>query len=164
MAEAFAAVGIAASIVQLVDFGSKILRRLSEFQSALEEVPSTFRHLKAELPLLLDTLQQTKGEIDTDSIREETRIALLPVIEGCRVEIESLDALLTKTLPTPSDSWKTKSKKAIFSLAQDAKVEKITSAIRNYIQTLTHYHAHAAASCARQPLTGRLLMTVEDKC
>ncbi len=123
MAEALAAVGIAANIVQLVDFGSKILHRLSEFQSTLEEVPATFRHLKAELPLLLDTLQQTKGEIDSDSIREETRIALLPVIEGCRVEIESLDALLTKTLPTPSDSRKTQWKKAMSSLAKDTKVE-----------------------------------------
>ncbi len=157
MAEAMAAVGIAANIVQLVDFGSKILLRLSEFQSTLEEVPVTFRHLKAELPLLLDTLRQTKAEIENGSIREETRIALLSVIEGCRVEIESLDALLTKTLPTPIDSWKTRSKKAISSLAQDAKVEKITSAIRIYIQALTHHHAHVAASCARQPLTGILL-------
>src|ERR1700712_2367622 len=104
MAEALAVVGVVASIVQLVDFSSKVLVRLDEFQSSLGEIPKSFRHIKAELPVLRDTLQQTKDAIDAGFVRDETKIALTPAIEGCMEQIRSLDGILTKTLPTANDS------------------------------------------------------------
>jgi hypothetical protein len=39
MAEALAVVGVVASIVQLVDFGSEVFHRLNDFQSSLGEIP-----------------------------------------------------------------------------------------------------------------------------
>src|SRR5438876_8108847 len=98
MAEALAVAAVVASVVQLVEFGSKILRRLNDFQSSLGEIPESFRHIKAELPVLLDTLQQTKEAIDAGSIRDETKQALLPAIQGCRVQIKSLDDVILKVL------------------------------------------------------------------
>ena len=68
MAEALAVVGIVANIIQLVDFGSRVLKRLEEYQSKLGEIPEAFRHIKAELPILLDALRQTKAAIDAGSI------------------------------------------------------------------------------------------------
>lgn len=59
MAEALAIVGIVSSIAQIIDFSSKILHRLGEFQFSLGDIPETFRHIKAELPVLQDTLQHT---------------------------------------------------------------------------------------------------------
>jgi len=50
MAEALAAVGIVANIIQLVDFGSRVLKRLEEYQSILGEIPEAFRYIKAECP------------------------------------------------------------------------------------------------------------------
>jgi hypothetical protein len=153
MAETLAVVGVVASIAQLVDFGSKVLCRLDEFQSSLGEIPKTFHHIKAELPVLLVTLEQTKDKINAGSIRDETKQALVPAIEGCRREIESLKAVLIETLPTPDDSWRKRIKKAILSLHKDAKVQEIRTILRSYIQTLTYYHA---ASSTLQPLTGML--------
>src|SRR5947209_2565680 len=121
MAEALAVVGVVASIVQLVEFGSKILLRLNDFQSNLGEVPKTFRHVKAELPVVLDTLEQTKNAIETGSIRDETKKALLPAIHGCRTQIESLDDVIGKTLPLQGDSWREKSRKGISCLRQRLK-------------------------------------------
>jgi hypothetical protein len=63
MAEAIAVIGLVASIVQLVDFSSRVLHRLEEFQAGLGEIPMSFRHIKAELPVLQDTLQQTREAI-----------------------------------------------------------------------------------------------------
>ena len=161
MAEALAIVGIAANIVQLVDFGSKILHRLNEFQSSAGDVPTSFRHIKAELPVLLDTLQQTKEAIEACSVRYETKKALLPAIEGCRFQIRSLDDVLMKALPTSGDSWTKRSRKAIWmSLRYESKVEKITATVRKYIQTLTYYHAAASSTLA--PLTGLLSETLDD--
>ena len=141
MAEALVVFGIAANIVQLVDFGSKILHRLNEFQSNVGDVPESFRHIKAELPVLLDALQRTKEAIETGSVRDEAKNALCPTINGCLKQIKSLDEVLLKALPTSGDSWIKRSGKAILSLRYDSKVEKITAIVKKYIQTLTFYHA-----------------------
>jgi hypothetical protein len=154
MAEALAVVGVVASIVQLIDFGSKVLLRLNEFQSNAREIPKTFQHVKAELPVLLDTLEQTKTAIETGSIRDETKKALLPAIDGCRTQIESLNILIMKVLPLAGDSWRERSRKVISSLRQDANVRKIRSDLQGYIQTLTYYHA--AASSTLRPSIGIL--------
>lgn len=52
MADPLTVVGIIANIVQLVDFSTKVLARLDDFQSNLGEIPKAFRHIKAELPVL----------------------------------------------------------------------------------------------------------------
>jgi hypothetical protein len=152
MAEAIAVVGVVASIVQLVDFSSQILERLDEFQSSLGEVPRSFRHIRTELPVLRDTLQRTQEAIEAGSIRIETKEALKPAIEGCLEQIESINTMLTKTLPTANDSKLKRSVKAIWSLREDAKVENMTKILRGYIGTLTFYYA--AASSTWQPLLG----------
>jgi hypothetical protein len=141
MAEALAVVGIVANIAQLVDFGTRVLSRLDQYQSSLAEVPEAFRHIKSELPVLLDALQQTKAAIDAGSLQNSG--ALLPAVEGCSVQIMALDDIIRKLLPTKKDSWAKRGGKALRSLSYDAKVKRIIAVIRGYIQTLTY---HAAAS------------------
>jgi hypothetical protein len=143
MAEALAVVGIVANITQLVDFGAQVLKRFEEYQSTLTEIPEAFRHIKAELPVLLDALRQTKVAVDAGLLQDESKRALLPAVEGCRVQIKTLDELIEKALPALSDSWARRGRKAFQSLRYDAKVEKITAVIRGYVQTLAY---HAAAS------------------
>jgi hypothetical protein len=145
MAEALAVVGVVSSIVQLVDFGSKVLQRLHEYQTAVGEIPKSFRAIKRELPILLDTLEQTKSAAKNDTLREETRLALLPVIEGCVNNVKALDDIIDKNLPVTGDSWKEKSRKAVASFRQDAKVNRIIGEIQSHIHTLTYYHAAVAS-------------------
>lgn len=149
MAETLAAV---ASIVQLVDVSSRLVRRLEQFHSDTGEVPKSLRHISTELPVLSTTLHRIRQAVEADLVDDGTKEVLIPVIDGCREQIEQLNAILAKTLPATNDSWRTKSKKAIVSLHQDDKVESITKILRNYIATLTFYHA--AASSTLQPLTG----------
>jgi hypothetical protein len=155
MAEALAVAGVVATIVSLVDFGSEVLHRLNDFQSRLGEIPRTFKHVKDELPILLDTLNQTKAAAEKGSIREETKKALLPVINACREQIKLLDDVVGRALPLASDSWGKRTGKAIFSLRQDAKVAKITAILKSHVQTLTFYHA--AASSTLRPAGGTTL-------
>ncbi|KAF2731339.1 TPR-like protein, partial [Polyplosphaeria fusca] len=143
MAEALTAVGIVANIIQLVDFGSRVLKRLEEYQSQFGAIPEAFRHIKTELPVLLDALQQTQSAIDAGSIKNESKKALHPAIEGCGVQIRRLDDVIAKALPTSSDSRIRRGGKAFRSLRDESKVERITAVIRGYVQTLTY---HAAAS------------------
>lgn len=143
MAEALAAVGVVASIIQVVDFGYKIIRRLDEYSNNLDEIPKSLQQISTQLPLLLDTLKSTQHAIGTGVIRSETETALLPVINGCKAQIELLDAIIHKLLPSSSDSLAQRGKKAWSSLKQDSNVDKITSALGNYVQTLTFYHSAA---------------------
>ena len=150
MAEALAVVGVVSNIVQLVDFGSKVLRRLDDFQTSLGETPKVFRHIKTELPILLDTLKQTQVAIEKGAIRDETKQALVPVVNGCRTQVELLDGIIEKGLVLPGDSWRRKGSKAITSLWQDSKVKNITTDLRNYIQSLTYYHAATSSTLGRR--------------
>jgi hypothetical protein len=146
MAEVLAVVGVVSNIVQLVDFGSKVLRRLNDFQSSLGDIPKAFRHVKAELPILLDTLEQTKVAVKNGTIREETKQALLPVVNGCREQIKLLNDVIERVLPLASDSWMKRSGKAISSLHQDTKVAKITAILKSHIQALTYYHSATSST------------------
>jgi N-terminal domain on NACHT_NTPase and P-loop NTPases len=113
------------------------LHRLDEFQPSLVEIPKSFRHIKAELPVLRDTLQQTREAIDAGSVTDKTKTALIPAIQGCMEQIESLHIILAEMLPTQDDSRLERGKKEILSLRQDSKVESITKILHGYIGTLT---------------------------
>ena len=152
MAEVIAVIGVVASIVQLIGSSGTVLHRLDEFRSSLGEVPRSFRHFKAELPVLQDTLQLTREAIEAGLVRDETKNALIPAIEGCTEQIRLLDPILAKMLPTPTDSRLRRGTKAILSLHQEAKIEGITKILRGYVRTLTFYYA--AISSTLQPLTG----------
>lgn len=151
MAEGLAVVGIVASIVQLLDFGSRVLGRLDEYHARFEDLPEAFRHIKSELPVLLDALRKTQTGACGGLMPDESKLALLPAIAGCGDQIRLLDDIIAKLLPNSSDSRLRRSGKALQSLRYDTKVEKITMVIRGYIQTLTF---HAAASLV--PSKGKL--------
>jgi hypothetical protein len=149
MAEALAVVAVVASIVQLVDFSNRVVRRLDKFHSIAGEILKSFRQVKTELPLLGTTLQQIKEAIDANLVADGSKTALLPVVAGCQEQVTQLNAILAKTLPEITDSWRKRGKKG---LHHDAKVESITKILRNHIGILTFYYA--AALSTLQPLTG----------
>jgi hypothetical protein len=94
MAEALAIVGLVSTIVQLVDFGSKIVRRLRDFHSSVNAAPKMFQDIKVVLPLLLNTLKRTQAQAESGAYSRETQEALFPVVEGCRSQVELLDNIL----------------------------------------------------------------------
>ena len=153
MAEALAVVGVVSSIVGLVDFSSKVLHRLNEFQSSRGEIPESFKHIKEKLPILLETLNQTKLAVEKGSTKEETREALSSAVDGCQTQITLLNDLIGRSLPQEGDSWRKKASKAISSLRQDAKVTKITTTIRSHIQDLTNYLSASSASQTANGMT-----------
>ncbi len=136
--EALVVVGLIANIIAFLDYGAKVVNRLSEFQSQTEDVPKTFRDLKTELPLLLKTLDETKQQAEAGMIDTDTQVVLLPVVDGCHEQVKELERILAKTLPTKEDkSWQVRMK-AFTSAHQDKKVKAIVETLRGYMATLTH--------------------------
>lgn len=154
MAEGFAVVAIISSIVQLVDFTSKVVARLNDFQSGTNEIPKSLGHLKAELPVLVHTLQQIHEAIKAEHFPKECATALLPAVQGCDRSIHDIESILAKTLPTQSDGRTKKVIKSVGSVWNDGKIEGIMTALRGYTGTLTFYFV--ASSSILQPLTGKI--------
>jgi hypothetical protein len=140
MAEVIAVVGIIASFIQLVDFGSKVAERLTEFVAHNKDVPQSFRHIATELPVLLVMLKQSAQAIEKNNITDETRQALSTPVKECGAEIEALLKLLHKILPEPGHTKKARVWKGVLSLRYDAKVKNKMAVIRNYAATLSSYH------------------------
>ncbi|KAL1966043.1 hypothetical protein VTN77DRAFT_4983 [Rasamsonia byssochlamydoides] len=134
-----------ASLVQLVDFGNRVLRRLNEYRSKLGDLPDTFRGIAADLPLLIHTLEGTKQAIDQGRIDEKTEKALSPVIIAYEKEVEALEQVLERITPT-GDSWRNRTTAALKSVLKESNVEKIESVIRRHLETLTYHYATASST------------------
>src|SRR2546430_15314895 len=125
MAEALPIVGLVAAIVQFVDFSSKIVHRLNEFHCSLEEVPKSFREIKTELPLLIDTLERTKKQTEDGCFSKNTQEAVGSVVKGCQLQLKQLYEILEETLPAKGDSSWRRGRKALSSIGQESKVQQI---------------------------------------
>lgn len=144
MAEAIVIVSAVASVVQLFDFSSRIVRRLEEFRAAAGEVPNSFRQISTELPVLSIALQELNEALDRHSLPREFEDALCLVLSECRQQMKELDSILSKLLYDDKDSWHKRGKKAIESLRCDGKVEVIRKSLSSYIAILTFYCAAAS--------------------
>jgi hypothetical protein len=139
MAEALAVIGLVSAIVQFVEFSSKVIERLNEFQSGIDEVPQTFRDLKIQLPLLRETLKKTKTHAEAGFVDTDIQTAVLNVVKGCQEQVELLDSILVKTLPVTGDSRIRRGAKAFSSVGQEKDVQKIVARIQQYQVSLIHY-------------------------
>ena len=140
MAEALAAIGLAASFLQLVDFGSKVLKRLTEFQSRAKAVPQCLTALTIDLPLFLSTLEALTHHIENHNVSPETRARVLSAVSECQKQIEILDRFLTKSSPQATDSRWRRGRKAIASILQDDEVEKVQKTLHDRLQVLIFHH------------------------
>src|SRR5438045_2879287 len=136
MAEALAVVGLVSSIVQFVDFGTKIIRRLEEFTSNAGDVPKTFRSIQAQLPLIIDALERTRAQGDAGRISDKSAQALKPVLDDSLERVEFLSHILDKAIPATDASNLQKRLKALKSLAYDKAVQDCIDRLQDNIHTL----------------------------
>ncbi len=124
MAEALAAVGISASIVQFVTVTAKLTQRINEFSSTAEEMPKALRSIHTQLPFLLETCQS----LDTDG--EPGNI--LAIIKECQREIEDLYKTIDGILPGPGDPRLRRAMKALKSIHYQEKFDLALRRIEHF--------------------------------
>jgi hypothetical protein len=139
MAEALATLGLVSSIVQCIDFGTKIIERLDELQLNVDEIPRTFRDLNIQLPLLRDTLTRTKAEAEVGLVDADTERAVLEVVRGCQLQVQLLDETLIKMLSAPADSPWRRGTKDFHNTGQEGDIRKIIHQLQQYQISLIHY-------------------------
>jgi len=151
MAEAIAIIGIVSSIVQLIDFSSKVAARLDDFATSAGEIPRAFRHIKTELPLITDSLRRIKEQTQSGAVDKESIEALEPVIKNCNNEIGRLKNILDKAVPSVGASSWERRKKAFLSLGKDKQVEEIAESLDRYVRVLTLHQAVERSKAEPQP-------------
>lgn len=147
MAEAIAAVGFAGALVQLAEFGYKILRRMIHIRSRMApEYTKSFGEIENQLPLLLSIIEQIRGRVDAHSIIEPDELALSKTIDGCHDQVKRLDALLDDVFPAQDASRLQQIWKALTTLRKEKRFSLILQALEHYKSTLTLYLALGSRS------------------
>ena len=136
MAEAVAVISLLSSIVQLVDFGTKLIDRLNEFTSATEDVPLAFRSIKSQLPLAIITLQRVEAQTRSGRVSDADAQALKPIIDNSLDETKTLTAFLDSAVPVGTFSTFQKRLQALKSLQYDKKVQKCSERLQANVQVL----------------------------
>ena len=136
MAETLAVIGVVASILQLVDFGTKVSKHLNNFLENANDVPEVFEEAKLQLPLLIEILHQTQLHVHHRHYNSQIEAALQALVKGCNAQITSLDKMLTKATRKEHDSYMTRGRKAVYSLRHEKLVTKINVKLSTYIEKL----------------------------
>ncbi|KAL4796943.1 hypothetical protein BDV19DRAFT_360121 [Aspergillus venezuelensis] len=136
MAEAFAVVGLASAIIQFVEFGSKVVKRLHAFHEKGAEASSVFHSIETRLPLILDLVRQIQHQMKAGKVDELSQNVMLPVVQSCLLQVQQLDNLLNKALPQHGDSSWYRGKKAVLSVIREAEIQKFDQALATNCELL----------------------------
>ena len=135
------AIGLASSIVQFIDFGLKVAKRLDEFNSKNPgDVPKSLQAISTQLPLLINALGRIKSDSQIKNLDFDTKCILRGMISGCRAQIVDVENMIDEISHMPGDSFKVKIKKVFTSLKYDEKVREIERNLQTYISVLILHH------------------------
>jgi len=152
MAE-LATLQVAASIIQVIDVGVRVIARLKAYHDKTNGLPVAFKHISKKLPIFIHALEQTKSALDvmTDSARK----AFLPAIEECFEQIKRLETTIDAALPKVGDTGRMRSWKAIVSIKYESEVKEMDRVIQEYMGVMTQHHV---SSLATRNLTSKHIM------
>ena len=136
MAEALAVVGLVSAIVQFIDFSTKIVNRLDEFQAEVADGPKVYQDVQNRLPLMLDLVNKIQVRVAAGQIDRPSQVTMLPIIESCISQVSLLGSLLSKALPEANDSSWARGKKAFRSVIRESEMEKIDHNLRTNFELL----------------------------
>lgn len=87
MAEAVASIGLAASIVQLLSFGTEVVTRLHDYHTKSKETPAVFHDISVQLPLLIADLRVTKERVEKHGLPPDVAESVSTIVSSCENHI-----------------------------------------------------------------------------
>ena len=146
MAEAVALLGLISSIAQVIDFSTRVVKRLDEFMTNVKDLPQYFQHISNQLPIVIDVVKNLQRRVGSGDFDSETQMDLERVIKALDKELEALDALFYSILPSAQASTWGKSVKAVTSVKAQKGAEYHASVIQGYLNSLNAFQI-AHSSC-----------------
>ncbi|TVY83319.1 Ankyrin-1 [Lachnellula suecica] len=135
------AIGVAAAVIQFVQFGLQVAKRLDEFNKAHPgEVPRSLQAISIQLPLLLNALSRIKTDDQVGNLDVDTKCILRGVISGCQAQVAEVETMMNEISRTPGEAFKAKIKKVFTSLKYDEKIWAVERNLHTYISVLILHH------------------------
>lgn len=156
MAEAIAAVGLVASVVQFVDFSTKIIERLNDFRSAAENGTNVFQAVHVQVRLLRSNLERTAEQAKAGQLDDRTADDVNAVVEACQYQLQRVKAILDKLDSLDGESRWRRGMKVLISVYQEDEIRDITRIIQDYVSHLIHHQTLSIqAALATRPAPKR---------
>ncbi|KAI3319478.1 hypothetical protein HD806DRAFT_509118 [Xylariaceae sp. AK1471] len=133
MVDPVTALAIAGNVSQFLETAYKLTSRIKLYCSKSSNAPTVFHELSVQIPMLcylFEDCRSLKAENVTDPDN------LIPVLDGCRRVIESLDRLVSSVLPDTDDTIGTKVLKGVKSVSVENKVLEFKAELESYKSTL----------------------------
>ena len=132
--EPLTAVGLASAIVCFVEVGAKVAVRMKEL-SAAGDIPEVCRDIRTRLPFLMIMIVST--ERGTDNLSPESKNAFEEIVRQCFKQVSQLDEILNKVRVSKDDSRFKRSVRAVTSLVEEGRVQRIATGLRDNVHLLT---------------------------
>ena len=155
-------ISFVSAVAALIEVGSMVVNRFNDFHAKTQKVPEAFKHIKAQLPITIDSLRRTKLQAQAGNVDPETQKALTPAIDGCHSQIRRLDEILDKVLPAKEDSSWARKIKALRSISKDKEVQILLKEIDRYLLRIMLHNTSGTPSVTPQFLSVQQVIVVPN--
>jgi N-terminal domain on NACHT_NTPase and P-loop NTPases len=141
-----AALGIACSLLTFGDVAWRVLRRIREYSDKSDDVPAVIRHINAQLPVIIEKMEELTQATKTGSLLIQPQSAIVGAVASCNEQVNRLDMLTEKMLPSATDSRTIRARKAIRSVRYEKEVTKAWSTMETYKSTFIFHFTQMSAA------------------
>ena len=149
-----AAVGVSSSLVTFSDVAWRVLKRLKEYSDRIEDAPAVIKHIRAQLPILVEKMTELEQENEDGSLIIPPQSALAVAVRNCGEQIKDLDALTMKMCLEKGGPKLKLLRKALFSVRHEEKVSKAWAELESYKTTFMLRFTEVRAT-VRKPETSQ---------
>jgi tetratricopeptide (TPR) repeat protein len=144
MVDPVTALAIAGNVTQFLSTAYKLTSRIRVYCSKSRNAPTVFHELSIQIPMLCYLFEDCRS-LKAETVADED--SLIPVLDGCRRVIESLDRLVSSVLPDTDDTLGTKVLKGVRSVSVENRVLECKAELESYKTTLA---LHLSVLAAKQ--------------
>ncbi|KAL2808428.1 hypothetical protein BJX63DRAFT_409221 [Aspergillus granulosus] len=124
------------AVIQLVDFTTRVARRVKDSLSSTREVPEYLREINIHLPLFIATLEQTGNDIEKGLYSEQVSEKLKKLVDECTADIYKIEEILAQVTPNEADSKGRRLRRAMLGVKFGRDVRGISSRLLQTIDSL----------------------------
>ncbi|KAH8432447.1 uncharacterized protein LDX57_010083 [Aspergillus melleus] len=151
--------GISA-VIGILDAAAKI------YDSVRDDLnlPETFTVVRRRLPIILDTLQICKDDLQPTqgSMSPDARDSFTQIVEVCQENAEKLKMIFEATIPGENDTWEIRYRKVLRSLGKGSRVEELMILITQDVELMVNNHAVRSAKPDQMMELANIIKELED--
>ncbi|KAK0942354.1 hypothetical protein LTR29_006118 [Friedmanniomyces endolithicus] len=135
-----AALGLAAAVLGVVQFGWQVQQELNAFRASTTEELGSLADISAQLPFLLDALNQTHKGLVAGDLENGSQSIVQTVVDGCQKHLDKLNHILKSTRKEAGDNVAVLTVKAFKLVHYKDRLVLIKESVNNYVALLILHH------------------------